>query len=419
MGNKNIACIILAAGKGERMKSAIPKVLHPICGRPMLGYCLDLVRDLKINKVLAVLGHKHEEVRKFLKPGIKVVIQKRLLGSADAVKQAQDALKGFKGSVLVLYADHPLLKKDTLKKLIQYHIDNNADATLLTAKLKNPSGYGRMLRDKYGSICRIVEEENADSFQKDIKEINIGCAVFKKLKLFDCLKQVKRNKRKKEYYLTDIIDILYRQGAVIEAVNLLDLQQVQGINSRVELVKANRIMQARILGDHMESGVTIVDPETTFIDWDVTIGYDTKIYPFTVIESGVKIGRHCSIGPFCHLREGTIIEDNSRIGNFTELVRSRIARHTLAKHFCYLGDAQIGRNVNIGAGVVTANFDGKKKNTTIIKDNAFVGSDTVLIAPVKIGKHAITGAGAVVTKNKNVPDYTVVAGVPAKPLKNK
>lgn len=414
---KNIAAIILAAGRGERMKSDTPKVLHPLCGRPMLGYVLDLVEDLKINKVIAVIGHRHIEVRKFLKPGIKVVIQRRLLGSADAVKQTEKTLKNFKGTILVLYADHPLLKKDTLKKLIQYHNENNPDATLLTAKVKNPSGYGRILRDKYGSICRIVEEKDADVYEKDIKEINIGCACFRVLSLFRALRKVRLNQRKNEYYLTDVIDILYKQGGRVEAVKLLDFNEGWGINSRTDLAKANRTMQTRIINQHMEKGVTVIDPETTFIDWGVKIGNDTKIYPFTVIERGVKIGKHCSIGPFCHLREKTIIEDNSVIGNFAELVRSRVARHSLAKHFCYLGDARVGSNVNIGAGMVTANFDGKKKNVTVIKDNAFIGSDTILVAPVKIGKGAITGAGSVVTRNKNVPDYAVVAGIPARPLK--
>jgi bifunctional UDP-N-acetylglucosamine pyrophosphorylase/glucosamine-1-phosphate N-acetyltransferase len=417
--NRKIVAIILAAGRGERMKSTLPKVLHPICGRPMLGYVLDLVGDLKITNVLAVLGHKHKQVRKFLKAGIKVIIQRRLLGSADAVRQTENALKDFKGSVLTLYADNPLLRKDTLKKLIHYHIDNNLDVTLLTAKVKNPSGYGRVLRDKYGSICGIVEEKDADAFQKDIKEINIGCACFKKERIFKALRKVKLNKHKKEYYLTDVIEILYRQGVMIEAVKLSGFQEGLGINSRIDLARANKIMQARILDEHMKAGVTIVAPQTTFIDWQVKIGSDTKIYPFTVIERDVKIGKHCSIGPFCHLREGTTIEDNCRIGNFAEIARSTIARDTLAKHLCYLGDARVGSHVNIGAGVVTANFDGKNKNLTIIKDNAFLGSDTVLVAPVKIGKYATTGAGSVVTKNKDVSDYMVVAGVPAKPLRKR
>jgi bifunctional UDP-N-acetylglucosamine pyrophosphorylase/glucosamine-1-phosphate N-acetyltransferase len=417
--NRNIACVILAAGKGKRMKSDLPKVLHPVCGRPMLEYVMDLVKELKISTSVLVLGHQHELVSKTVRPQAKIVIQKKLQGSADAVRQAEKALKDFKGTVLVLYADNALLRKDSLKKLIRYHMENKAEATLLTARVKNPSGYGRILRDKYESICRIVEEKDADAFQKDIKEINIGCACFEKTKLFSALKKVKRNRLKKEFYLTDVIEILYKQNLRVEAVHLADVREGWGINSRVDLAKVNKIMQERILKAHLEAGIGIVDPQSTFVDWGVKIGVDSKIYPFTVIERNVTIGRRCSIGPFCHLREQTVIEDDCAIGNFSELARSRVGKHTLAKHFCYLGDSRIGNNVNIGAGVVTANFDGKRKNTTLIKDNAFLGSDTILIAPVRVGRHAVTGAGSVISRNKHVGDYAVVAGVPARQLKKK
>lgn len=401
------------------MKSDLPKVLHSICGRTMLGWVTELVKSLKIDKTVMVLGYKHKMLRRLVEAGTKVVIQRRLQGSADAVRETQNALRNFKGTLLVLYADNPLLKKETLRKLIRYHRDNNPDATLLTVKVKKPAGYGRILRDRYGSICRIVEEKDADAYEKDIKEINIGCACFAKESLFSALKKVRRNNIKKEYYLTDAVDILYRAGGRVESVKLLDLNEGRGINSLKDLAKANKIMQARILNQHMENGVAIISAETTFIDWDVKIGSETKIYPFTVIERGAKIGKHCSIGPFCHIREKTIIGDNSTIGNFSELARCKIAGHTLAKHFCYLGDARIGKNVNIGAGVVTANFDGKNKNTTVIKDDAFIGSDTILVAPVKVGKGAVTGAGSVVTRRRNVANYTVVAGVPAKVIKKR
>lgn len=413
----NIACIILAAGKGERMKSETPKVLHPICGRPMLGYVMDLVRALKFNKVIAVLGHQHRAVRKFLKPGIKVVIQKRLLGTADAVKQAQSALKDFKGTILVLYADIPLLKKETIKKLLEYHRESNLDATLLTAKIEKPQGYGRILRDKYSSVCGIVEEKDADEFQKDIKEINTGIICFNKDKLYNALRYVRPNNRKKEYYLTDVVSIFYKKGYFIDSVKISDKEEALGINSRQDLACANRIMQRRINEELMREGVSIVDPNSSFISFGTKIGQDTAIYPFTVIENNVRIGKHCQIGPFLHLRDGSIIEDDVVVGNFLEIVRSRISPKTLVKHFGYIGDSRIGRQVNIGAGTVTANFDGRKKSITVIKDGAFIGSDTVLVAPVKIGRRAITGAGAVVVKNKNVPDGVMVVGVPARPLR--
>lgn len=415
--NKNIVAIILAAGRGERMKSDLPKILHPICGRPMFYFTMDLIKNLKIDKRILVLGHKYHIVKRFVDRGTKVIIQKRLQGSADAVRETESALRDFKGSLLILYADNPLLKEETIRRLIRHHIDNSLDVTLLAAKVKKPAGYGRILRDKYRSICQIVEEKDADDFQKEIKEINIGCACFNKAKLFKALREVKRNNLKREYYLTDVIKILYRQSARIEAVTLHDLDEGWGVNSLADLAKANKIMQMRILKRHMENGVAVIDPQTAFIDWGVKIGSGTKIYPFTVIESGVKIGKRCFIGPFAHLREDTSLGDDSVAGNFLEIVRSRISSKTLAKHFCYIGDSRIGRNVNIGAGTVTANFDGKKKNISTVKDNAFLGSDTILVAPVKIGKGAITGAGSVVTKNKNVADNTIVAGVPARMIK--
>ena len=414
---KNLAVIILAAGKGERMKSALPKVLHPLCGREMLAWCLDLARSVRPKKIVAVLGYKQEAVRKFLHRDVKTVLQKKLCGTADAVKIALTALKNFKGTILILYADNPLLKKETLSRLLKYHRKNNLDATLLTAWLEKPAGYGRILRDKYNAIRAIVEEKDADDFQKDIKEINTGIACFNKEKLVPALKGIKPNNRKKEYYLTDAIGIIYKRGGLIDAVKLSDTQEALGINSRSDLASANGIMQRRINEALMQQGVTIVDPGSTFISYGTKIGPDTVIYPFTVIEQKVRIGKRCLIGPFIHLREDTRIADDVTAGNFSEIVRSTIGARTFAKHFCYLGDSRLGRAVNIGAGAVTANFDGRKKNITVIKDKAFIGSGTVLVAPVKVGKNAVTGAGSAVVKG--VRDNTVVVGVPAKPLKNK
>jgi len=416
---KNIATIILAAGKGVRMKSETPKVLHTLCGRPMLGYVLDSVRDLKIRKSLVVLGYKHETVKKFLPAGTDFVIQKKLLGTADAVKAALPKLKSFKGTVLILYGDIPLLKKETLLGLLKYHTRSNADATLLTAQLDKPAGYGRILRDAYSSICGIVEEKDADDFQKDIKEINTGIICFNKDRLAQALKEVKPNNRKKEFYLTDIINILYKKNCLIEGVKISDINEALGINSRQDLSKANKIMQQRINEKLMEQGVSIIDPGSTFISYGSRIGKDTVIYPFTVIERDVKIGKHCFVGPFAHLREGVELDDSVVAGNFLEIVRSKLGSKTFAKHFCYIGDSRIGRMVNIGAGTVTANFDGIGKGITVIKDGAYIGSDTILIAPVKIGRKARTGAGTVVLKNKNIPDGQVGVGVPVRLLTTK
>jgi len=416
---KNIACIILAAGKSTRMKSDMPKVMHPLCGRPVLNYVLDLVKDSKISNVIAVLGHRHQEVRKIIPAGIKIAIQKRLAGTADALKSALPLLRNFKGTLLVLYADSPLLKKETVKQLLKQHKDGNSDVTLLTAVLEKPFGYGRILRDKYAAICGIAEDKDVDDYQKDIKEINTGIACFNKEKLERAIRHVQANNRKKEFYLTDVIGILYKNGAVINNLLLKDIDEALGINSRLDLAKANKLMHKRINEALMRSGVSIIDPDSSLISYGVKIGQDTVIYPFTVIQNNVRIGKRCSIGPFVHLREGTRIEDDVAVGNFLEIARSILSSKTLIKHFGYIGDSRIGRQVNIGAGTVTANFDGKRKHSTVIKDGAFIGCDTVFIAPLKIGRGAQTGAGSVIVKNTNVPDKSIVVGIPAKLLKKK
>jgi len=414
---KDIAVIILAAGKSTRMKSDVPKVMHKLCARPMLGYVLDLVTSLKPKQMVAVLGFKQELVRKIIPKGVKIAIQKKLIGTADAVKAGLSALKGFKGTVLVLYGDNPLLKKDTLKKLLDYHIKNDVDATLLTAQLKKPAGYGRVIRDKYFSICGIVEEKDADEVEKDIREINTGIMAFKKEILENNLKHIRPNNRKKEYYLTDIIGILAKKGCLVDAVRAEDVQEALGINTGAELGGANYIMQKRINDKFMQEGVTIIDPATTFISFGTKIGQGSVIYPFTVIERDVKIGKRCSVGPFAHLRESVRLGNDVTAGNFIEMVRARIGAKTFVKHFSYIGDSSLGASVNIGAGTVTANFDGLKKNYTIIKDKVNIGSDTIIVAPARIGRSATTGAGSVVTKN--VPDKAVVAGVPARILRKK
>ena len=416
---KDIVAIILAAGKGKRMKSSLPKVLHPLCERPMLDYVLDLVDGLRIKRKILVLGENHGMIKKHLKRKIEVAIQRKPQGTADAVKATEEKLKNFKGDLLILYADHPLFKKETIKMLIEHHQKNKLDLTLLTAYLKKPQGYGRIIRDRTGCVCKVLEEDKLNEYQKQIKEINLGACCFNKESLFSVLKDIKRNNVQKEYYLTDAVELLYKKNALIDAIKIEDIKEAMGINSYADLAKANRIMQERIIQRLFQKGVRIVDPSSTFIAYGTRIGEGTVIYPFTIIEKDVKIGRNCSLGPFIHLRRGTTIKDNVVLGNFLEVVRSRIGENTFAKHFSYLGDAWIGKGVNIGAGTVTANFDGKKKNPTIIKDKAFIGSDTILIAPLKVGKSAVTGAGSVIPHHHNVSDGEVVVGVPAKPLKNK
>ncbi|MCU0665544.1 MAG: NTP transferase domain-containing protein [Candidatus Omnitrophica bacterium] len=418
MKKNDLAVIILAAGKSTRMKSILPKAAHLLCSRPLINYVLDLAKSLKPAKTAVVLGYGYAQVAQLLPEAVLRVKQKKLLGTADAVKEGMRALKGFTGTVLVLYADNPLLKEKTLKDLIKYHQDNDCAVTLLTADMDKPQGYGRILRDKYSCICGIVEEKDADDFQKNIKEINTGIMCFKAKDLARSLAKVRPNNKKKEYYLTDVIGIIYKNARLTGNIKTSDVNEALGVNSRIELAKANKIMQARINEEVMKKGVTIISPDTTFISYGAKIGQDSVIYPFTVIEKSVKIGKHCSVGPCSHLREGTIIGNNVVVGNFVESVRSSIKSGTFVKHFSYLGDASLGQNVNIGAGTVIANFDGKNKHNTTIGKNAFIGSDSVLVSPVTIGNSARTGAGSVVVKTK-VPSGKTVVGVPAKLLKKR
>jgi len=414
---KNIATIILAAGEGTRMRSSLPKVLHNICGKPMLEYLIDNVNSIGIKKIVVIVGHKAELVKKQI-GGIKCIIQDELLGTGDAVSKARSALLRDNkiDNVLILYGDTPLLSQDIIKKLVETHISSGAGATLLTAQLKNPTGYGRVIRSPGKKVVKIVEELDASIYEKVTEEINVGVYCFSKKALFDSLEKIKPNNEKEEYYLTDTIEVLTKSNILVESVTTNDAEEFLGVNTRVELGKAELVMRRRILNNIMDGGVTVIDPENTYIEHGVEIKEDTVIYPYTFIENNVKIGSDCSIGPFARLRPGTVIGDKVGIGNFVEIVRSCVGRETKIRHQCYIGDTVIGKNVNIGAGTIVANYDGKEKHKTVIEDNAFIGTGTILIAPVKIGKGAITGAGSVVTRNKNVPAGKTVIGIPAKLL---
>ncbi|MDP8266331.1 MAG: NTP transferase domain-containing protein [Candidatus Aceula meridiana] len=408
-----LKAIILAAGKGTRMKSDVPKVLHEVCGKSLIDYVLDAVIAIKA-KAFVVLGHKADKVAEHLGSKAVCVYQKRLLGTADAIKSAQKFFYKYAGDVLIVCGDTPLLAKETLQKIVRKHRKTKAACTVLTAKINNPLGYGRIVRSALGSPIAIREEKDASVSEKKICEINVGVYVFKSKELFSFVNKIKVNPVKREYYLTDIVELLAKVGKKVEAVTTENAFEGLGINSREQLAQAGAILRENILKKLMRQGVTIVDPKTAYIDSKVKIGRDTTIQPCVVIEKDVVIGKGCTIGPFCHIRPGTRLKDGVQIGNFAEVSRTHIGQKSLMKHFGFLGDARVGKKVNIGAGTVTANYDGKNKNITHIGDEAFVGSDTILIAPATIGKKAKTGAGCVVTRGKRVPSGKLIVGVPGK-----
>lgn len=415
---RNVAAIILAAGEGTRMESSIPKVLHPICGKPMIEYPIDTINSIGIRSIIIVIGHRADLVRERLK-GVKCVNQDKLLGTGDAVLKAKRSLSKDDriDTVLICYGDVPLLTPETLKRIIDRHVSTRSGCTLLTSHLKNPTGYGRIQRSDNDKIVKVVEELDASIYEKVIEEVNVGVYCFNKDILFEALESIRPNNRKKEYYLTDVIGILARSNALIDAVSTDVPEEFLGVNTRDDLIHAEQIIRHRVLRRIMQKGVRVVDPQNTYVEEGVEIEKDTVIYPYTFIERGVKIGTRCSIGPFARLRSGTVVGDEVSIGNFVEIVRSHIDRYTKIRHQAYIGDTIIGKRVNIGAGTIVANYDGRRKHKTVIEDNAFIGTGTILIAPVKIGKGAVTGAGSVVTKNKNVPAGKTVVGVPAKALK--
>jgi bifunctional UDP-N-acetylglucosamine pyrophosphorylase / glucosamine-1-phosphate N-acetyltransferase len=309
--SKDIAVVILAAGKSTRMKSETPKVLHPLCGKPMIAYVLEVVKALKPRKTVIVLGHKHDEVRSALPKAASVVLQRQILGTADAVKRSLPRLEGFKGTVLVLYGDTPLLSVETISKMLAHHREGKLHATLLTAIAEKPAGYGRILRDRYSCIHGIVEEKDASDYQKGIKEINTGIICFSTEGLVFALKRIKPNNQKKEYYLTDAVSLLYQNGFAVGGVKAESFNEAMGINSRVELAQAQKIMQKKINETIMQAGVTMVDPDTVSCRSDARIGADTVLYPFVVIDEEVVIGKNCRIGPFVHIKAKTRVKDGS------------------------------------------------------------------------------------------------------------
>ncbi len=442
-----VTAVLLAAGQGTRMKSELQKVLHPVCGEPMVAYALETARSASSEKPVVVIGNGGEALREFLGDAVRCVTQNPQRGTGHAVQQAESTLRGKTDLVLVTYADMPLLRSETLNRLVEMQKKNLGPMTMLTVLAADPRGFGRVVRGPDGNVQAIVEEAAATPEQLLIKELNVGAYCFSSKWLWDALHRIQLSK-KGEYYLTDTIKLAVKDGLAVQALVSNDLTETIGINTRVHLAEAEAAMRARINRRHMLAGVTIVDPATTYIEPDVTIGRDTVVWPNTYLRGKTVIGEGCvigpntiaedtvigdyceiltavmekaviednvGIGPFAHLRKGAHLCKGVHMGNFGEVKDSMLGPGTKMGHFSYIGDAMIGSEVNIGAGTITCNYDGVRKNPTEIGEKAFIGSDTMLVAPVKIGERARTGAGAVVTKDVE-PD-TLVVGVPARPIK--
>jgi bifunctional UDP-N-acetylglucosamine pyrophosphorylase/glucosamine-1-phosphate N-acetyltransferase len=426
--------VILAAGKGTRMKSNYCKVLHAVAGRPMLGYVLEAVRNLRLEKICVVVGHQADDVvHRFDSSDLNFVIQEPQMGTGHAVKQCSKLFQGFSGHVLIMCGDTPLVTPQLLSDFISFHESRSSKLTVLTTRLENPFGYGRVDVDDHGIVLRIVEERDSDQIEKLIKEINTGIYLVQSQLLFDLLENLKNDNDQNEYYLTDLISEAHGANVRPLAFHTEQDTVVVGVNSRNDLAKVNSLMWNSIRNRLMSEGVTLLDPGTFYPDGDVTIGFDTTICPNVMISGSSSIGEECYIepgcvindstignrvrilsgskldkvevdsdvfiGPMAHLRPETKIGRRVKIGNFVEIKKSIVGVGSKASHLTYLGDSQIGENVNIGCGTITCNYDGKTKHPTIIEDRCFVGSDVQFVAPVRVGSGSVIGAGSTITKD--------------------
>jgi bifunctional UDP-N-acetylglucosamine pyrophosphorylase/glucosamine-1-phosphate N-acetyltransferase len=436
--------VILAAGKGTRMKSSRAKVLHELAGRPILEHVLRTVDGLHATESIVVIGHGADDVRAAMaaRPSLKFVVQSPQLGTGHALQQVEPALAGKSGTVLLLYGDVPLLQTNTLLRLIERHRKAKAAATVLTTQLPDPYGYGRIVRDRKGTVTRIVEERDASADERKIREVNSGIYCFDLKPLFGALSQLAADNAQDEYYLTDLVAIYRRRRLRVETLRLESPAELRGVNSRVDLAELGVEMRARKNREVMFAGVTLEDPSSTYIDDTVTIGPDTTIGPGVVLQGSTTIGAGCRIhagsrlsnvtmgdrvivldhsvlvdsrvgddariGPFAHLRPASDVGPGAHVGNFVELKKTTMGRGAKANHLAYLGDATIGERANIGAGTITCNYDGVAKHPTIIEDGAFIGSDSQLVAPVRIGAGAYVAAGSSITKDVP-PDALAIA----------
>nr|PZN06046.1 MAG: bifunctional UDP-N-acetylglucosamine diphosphorylase/glucosamine-1-phosphate N-acetyltransferase GlmU [Bacillota bacterium] len=427
----DFAAVVLAAGEGTRMKSEVPKVLHKICGVPMLGHVISQAKKAGAKRVIVVVGRGAEEVKRaFAEQEVEFVLQAEQKGTGHALMQAEDAVKS-EDTVLVLYGDMPLITAETLKSLFEFHARNQAAATVMTARVKDPSGYGRVIKEG-NRVLAIREEKDASPEERAIDEINSGIYCFNREKVFNALEQVNNDNVQGEYYLTDVVEILNRQGEKVLAFEAQDPDEVQGVNDRNQLAQAQAIMQKRIIRSLMARGVTFLNPDTCVVDEGVEIGRDTVIYPGVILEGKTRIGEGCTIvgytriidsvvgnrveitmshiresvvedgvkiGPFVNLRPGTHLMAGVKVGDFVEIKNSKVGENSKVPHLSYVGDADIGRNVNIGAGVIFVNYDGFKKHRTVVEDGAFIGCNSNLVAPVRIGQGSYVAAGSTVTKD--------------------
>jgi len=416
--------VILAAGQGTRMKSALPKVLHELCGRPMLAWVLDQARSLDPEGIVLVLGHGADQIRAELEKcgemdGVSIVIQDPQNGTGHAVQCCTEELGTDPGRVVVLYGDMPLLRAESLAELCDVADEAGPGSmAMLTATLEDSRNFGRIVRNQggLGNFQEIVEERDCNPDQLEIREVNLGVYAFSGKELMEFLPRLASDNAQGEYYLTDIARMFVEADRNVATVELEDFEESIGVNNLEQLAEARWGLQLRILEEHLANGVRIDDPSSAYIDHGVEIGAGTRILPCTVIRSGVRIGAGCEVGPFSHLRAGTVLDDGAEIGNFTECKNSTIGSGSKAKHLSYLGDAKIGANTNIGAGTIFANYDGKHKHITRVGDDAFIGSGTIIVAPNEIADGATTGAGAVVTRGAEVGKDQVWVGVPARKL---
>lgn len=439
--------VLLAAGYGTRMKSDLPKVLHPLVGKPMVHYALEAARQAGTETPVLVVGYQADAVKQAIGEKARYVLQEQLLGTGHAVMQAETLLKGESDYILVTYADMPLLRAETLERLLETQKANPGPISMLTVNAEDPRGFGRILRKPDGSVAAIVEEAAATPEQLKIKELNVGAYCFSAAWLWDALHQIPLS-QKGEYYLTDTVALAVRNGLPVQALVLEDMVETIGVNTRVHLAEAELALRQRINREHMLAGVTIIDPASTYIEAGVEIAPETTIWPNTYLHGKTFVGRGCTIGPnsmirdtqiashckvlfsvlegaildedvdigpFARLRSGARLGKGVHMGNFGEVKDSTLGPGVKMGHFSYIGNATIGAETNIGAGTITCNFDGEKKHPTIIGENVFIGSDTMLVAPVKLGDGARTGAGSVVTKD--IPADTLAVGAPARAIK--